>query len=449
MSGSRQLRDQTHAWLLPAALLVLAGLSAVIAWVLRREVLAPVTALAATVSRLAAGELDVRHKARGRDELARLADGVDHMADQVQAHLKVEQAQGQFLQALLDASPDPVVVIGADRRIVLANRAYAELLGYESEQLTGQVCHRAGRARDEPCESTLVCCPLAECPRRGALRTVMSMTRRDGQAVEVEIHAAPLVGSLGEPLIVEVMRRLDADVRFSQEQRLASIGLLANGVAHEIHNPLASIRLALQAGLRSLQAGSPREELADYLHLVDQQIDRCVHITQRLLRLSQPAGSAEQPVGVRSAIDDVLGLLREEARQAGVLHEVAVSPPGLRVWMDEGELRQVLLNLVQNALHAMPGGGRLKLSAGCEDDASAWVEVQDSGIGIALADRALVFLPFYSRRADGRKGTGLGLAICKAIVEQRGGRIELHSQPGGGSRFRVWLRSVQDNGGGP
>ncbi len=442
MSAARQMREQTNTWLLPGLLGLLLLLSAAIAWVLRREVLRPVSALAGTVSHLAAGDLSRRTGAAGSDELAQLARGVDHMAEQVQAHLQALRTQGRFLQDLIDASPDPVVVIGQDHRIVLANRAYAEMLGQAQPALPGQTCYRAGRARQEPCPSTLVCCPVAECPRNGPQRTLMSMTRADGTAVDVEIHAAALAGPDGAPLVVEVMRRLDQDLRFSQEQRLSSLGLLASGVAHEIHNPLASIRLALQTALRGMRSGAPPEELRDYLQLVDAEIDRCVQITQRLLRLSQPSATLDQPVTVRSAVDDVLGLVGEEARQGAVTVRAEVEPPGLRAWMDEAELRQVLLNLVQNALHAMPDGGLLRVSARAAEAGEVQLDVEDSGVGIALEDQPLVFLPFFSRRADGRRGTGLGLALCKAMVEQRGGRIELSSSPGKGSRFRVHLRAV-------
>ena len=185
---------------------------------------------------------------------------------------------------------------------------------------------------------------------------MMSVRRADGSAVEVDIEAAPLITRDGETLVVEVMRPLDRAVRFSQEQRLSTIGLLANGVAHEIHNPLASIRLALQASLRGLRAGDMgREELTDYLQLVDREIDRCVATTQRLLQMSQAPGQTLQPVAVATAVDDVLALLGEECRSRGVQVQVVIDPPGARVLADEAELRQVLVNLIHNALHAMAG----------------------------------------------------------------------------------------------
>ncbi|HNG81379.1 MAG TPA: ATP-binding protein, partial [Burkholderiaceae bacterium] len=399
---------------------------------------------------------------RGQDELARLAQGFDAMAAQLQAQMDAVGAQGRFLQALIDASPDPMLLLGDDHRIVMANAAYLAMLGRRAEEVLGQPCHRISRGQTEPCPATLLQCPLSLCRARRVagehragdaldrsdaeepLRTVMTFRRADGRAIDVEVHAAALTGQRGEPLVVELIRPLEDQLRASQEQRLSAIGLLANGVAHEIHNPLASIRLALQSSLRGLTDGSiERDELIEYLSLVDQQIDRCVSITQRLLRLSEPSAQFAQPVSVRAAVDDVLALLAEEIRRAGVMTELAIEPPSARVLMDEGELRQVIVNLVQNAVRAMPEGGRLTIRAERIERGLIRLSVADCGVGIAPERLPLIFLPFYSRRADGRRGTGLGLAICKGLIEQRGGAIRVHSVLGEGSRFEVDLPDAE------
>lgn len=442
MAGEQLARQRAGTWLLPASLCVLALLGLSMAWVLRREVLRPVAALSALVDRFAAGDLQARSGLgdhRG-EELQRLAQGFDRMAAQVQSHVSTLRAQGDFIQAMLDAAPDPMLVIDDQHRIVMANRAYGQLLGHAPAAVVGQPCHRISRGQSEPCPTTMVNCPVAMC-RSGqpSLRTVMAFTRADGSQTDVEIDAAPLVGSDGRRLVIEVIRPLGEQLRFSQEQRLSAIGLLANGVAHEIHNPLASIRLALQASLKGLRDGSmERDELMAYLQLVDEQIDRCVLITQRLLRLSQPSADTPQPVAVRPAVDDVLALLAEDARQAGVHSRVSLQPETARVLMDESELRQLLLNLVQNAIHAMPQGGRLTID-GRRDAGRFCLRISDTGVGIDPDALPLIFLPFYSRRADGHRGTGLGLAICKTLVEQRGGQLRAVSQPGQGSTFEATL----------
>ncbi|MDR0274859.1 MAG: HAMP domain-containing protein [Burkholderiaceae bacterium] len=414
---------------------------------LRRQVAAPLAALALAADRLAAGDLGARVQSRAGDELGRVGHAFDRMAERLGETVASLRRERQFLQHLVDGMPDPVVVIGPDYRIRLANRAYADLLGHDLPSIVGQPCHQIGRGLAEPCPSTLVTCPVAEigqCAR--AVHSMMSLQRGDGGAVEVDIDAAPLTQEDGEMLVIEVLRPLDRTIRFSQQQRLSTIGLLANGVAHEIHNPLSSIRIALQASLRGLRSGQmERQELTGYLELVDHEIDRCVLTTQRMLQMSQAPAQTLQPVNVAAAIDDVLALLREECRMRGVAASVDGVPPALSVMGDEAELRQVLVNLVHNALHAMPQGGRIDIRGAQATSGQEFVlSVRDTGCGIDAKDLPLIFMPFFSHRADGQRGTGLGLAISKATMERFGGRIDVRSAPGQGSDFSLILRRAPD-----
>ncbi|MDR2991310.1 MAG: HAMP domain-containing protein [Burkholderiaceae bacterium] len=496
----------------PIALLAVVVLSAlalfalIMLLTLRRQVTGPLAGLALAADRLATGDFDTRVQSRAHDELGRVAHAFDRMAERLSDTVASLCRERQFLQHLVDGIPDPVVVIGPDYRIRLANQAYAALLGNELPAIVGQPCHQVSCGLAEPCPSTLVTCPVAEISQRPrAVRSMISLKRRDGSTVGVDIDAAPLAldgaHGEGETLVIEVLRPLDRTLRFSQQQRLSTIGLLANGVAHEIHNPLASIRIALQASLRGLRSGRmAREELTGYLELVDHEIDRCVLTTQRMMQMSQTPTETLHPVSLAAAVDDVLALLREECRVRGIAVSVTGVPPALRVMGDEAELRQVLVNLVHNALHAMPGampnesaragapgfgmgceaqsaaiptgiasicneadrpnpgcdsrdrliqhrpvGGRIDISGTATGDGQWFtLSVRDTGCGIAAADLPLIFMPFFSRRADGQRGTGLGLAISKAILERFGGRIDVNSAPGRGSDFWLTLRRAPD-----
>lgn len=440
----------THTALLALGLAALALFGGATLWTLRRQISQPLQHLTAAADRIAAGQTHARAGMSGSDEFARLGQHFDAMAERIDATVGSLRAQQTFLQQLVDAIPDPVLVVGPDYRIRIANTAYGQLTGQAHTDVVNRCCYQAGRAQNEPCAPTLVTCPVAELQRsRHHLRTVMSLRHHDGSEVPVEIEAAPLL-SEGEWLTVEVLRPLERSIRFSQEQRLATIGLLANGVAHEIHNPLASIRLALQASLRGLKAQDiSREELVDYLELVDDQIDRAVLATDRLMQMSHPPGEHPEPVALLPAVDDVLALLSEECRQRSVRATVDIEPIDARVLGDRAELRQVFVNLIHNALHAMPDGGTIRITSRPLDGEQLRVTVSDTGTGIAPDDLPRIFLPFFSRRADGQQGMGLGLPICKNLVEHFGGQISASSQLGQGSTFTLRLRRANQTAGAP
>ncbi|MDR2128091.1 MAG: HAMP domain-containing protein [Burkholderiaceae bacterium] len=421
-----------------AALLVFAG---IMAWTLRRQVTQPLYQLLQGSEKLASGDWSTRLHVAALDELGRVAQGFNRMADRLGRMMGALQQQHTFLQTLIDAVPDPLLVIDANFRIRLANRAYGNLLGLDTAAIVGSTCHQTSRGLREPCPCTLVTCPVAEMRQQAQpVHSVMRLRRADGGQVEADIEAALVESASGERLTVEILRPLDRTVRFSQEQRLSTIGLLANGVAHEIHNPLASIRLALQACLRGLRGGDiSNEELMDYLGVVDHEIDRCVLTTRRLMQMSAVPSQTLGPVRVLPAIHDVLALLGEECRAAGVAVSRQCAPAEACILGDEAEFRQVLINLIHNALHATPAGGYIEIRATQEGSDRLRLQVQDSGSGIALADQALIFMPFFSRRADGQRGTGLGLAISKSIVDRFGGEISVRSTPGQGATFTVLL----------
>lgn len=436
-AGDAAALSRAGRHLLPASLLVLLALGAWVAWILRRAVLDRLQAMTSAMNRFGSGELQARSDFAGDDELAQLGRGFNRMAQDIETQVARLSAHGKYLQSLLDGAPDAMLIIGDDHRIVMANAAYSKLVGRPLNHIVGQHCHQVSRGQSEACASTMIHCPLVECLHsRSGSRTVMEFMHADGQRVGVEVDAAPIQGQDARWQVMEVIRPVHERVRFSQEQRLSAVGLLANGVAHEVHNPLASIRLALQSCLRGLANNSlERGELEHYLRIVDGQIDRCVNITQRLMRLSQPPAEHPAPVTVQEAIDDVLTVLSEEIRRARVRVHVDLLDAGLRIKGDGGELRQILLNLMQNALHALAQDSGQVVIRGRREAGLVRMEVLDNGVGIAADRLPLIFLPFYSRRADGQRGTGLGLAICKSLIEQRGGWIRAFSEPGQGTRI--------------
>jgi signal transduction histidine kinase len=417
---------------------LVAGLTLLATWIfLRRQVLDPLRGVAQAAARLADGDLAARAPVQGEDELGRLARVFNDMAERLQRMVERLSAHDAFLQQLIDAMPEGIRVIGPDYRLRMVNSAYRAQHPHADDP-RGQFCYLA-HGRSEPCPHTLVTCPL-ELFRTGQKEPVRLMhahVNGEGREMPVEIVAAPLKdANSGERLVVEAIRDLSRQIDITQEQRLAELGQLATGIAHEIHNPLGSVRLGLQAMLRAMEQGRDIGEVTGYLKQVDAAVDQCISVTDRLLRLSVPPSERPELVDVAQVADDVAALLQYEAEQQQVRIHRRLKPA--RVLGSESDLRMLVLNLVQNAFHAMPEGGELTLETR-EEDGEVELVVADTGRGMDEETQRHIFHPFFSRRADGVRGTGLGLTICRAIVERHGGRISVHSAPGRGARFVVHL----------
>ena len=423
-----------------SGLLVVLGLVAGLYRILSRHVLAPVARLTEASEALAAGRLDRRVPAEGGDELAALGRAFNDMARRLQHSHEELAARERFVQALLDALPDGVRVIDKDFRIVLANQAYRLQHGHAGADEVGRHCYVSSHNRAEPCVHTLVTCPLAVLAKPGdRIKYQARHVTEEGRDLLVEANAARVEMATPEgprPLVIEVIRDLEADIRISHEQRLSELGQLATGVAHEIRNPLSSVAMLLADAEANLRRGTPGAAEPS-LRLIGHEVDRCLSITDSLLKLGTPPGLSPQLISLNDIVADILSLLRFEAEETGVA-VVTTLEPRLRVLAPDSDLRIVMINMVQNAFHAMPSGGRLTV-AGRRGDGVIELSVADTGVGIAPENLGRIFLPFWSRRADGVNGTGLGLAICQSVVKALGGAIRVDSALGTGTTFTVTL----------
>ncbi|WBU54210.1 ATP-binding protein [Paracoccus sp. SCSIO 75233] len=417
-------------------LVVLGGLvtlaaSTVLALGLRRIVVRPVKALGMATEQMAAGDLSSRVAPDpGGNEISALGRSFNQMAENIEAGQAALTRSERMSQALIDAIPDGIRVIGPDFRILRANAAYGEQTGRPLSEIIGQPCYASSHGRDEPCPYTLVTCPVAEMRKTARHLTFRDVhLNPDGVQIPVEVSAAPM-----EDCVVEAIRNLDEQARISQAQRLSEIGLLATGVAHEIHNPLSSMELALDRITRDLAQGRD-DKAQEYFPLIRGEIAKCLEITDNLMRLGGPAEEGQQLVDLRRAVTGVTGLLSFEAERRGVSVAIDISDE-LRVLIAEADLLMAISNLALNAIHAMPGGGVLTLS-GRRSEARILLEVCDTGVGIPAQDINDIFMPFWSRRADETTGRGLGLAITRAIVDRANARISVESAPGQGSRFTI------------
>ncbi len=223
--------------------------------------------------------------------------------------------------------------------------------------------------------------------------------------------------------------------------RMASIGRLAAGVAHEINNPLAIIneKAGLIKDLLGISGGNTpeKEKLLKQTNTIIQSVARCSEITHRLLGFARHMDIKIEPVAVDALIRDVLGFLEKEADYRDIHVDMQVASALPMVHSDRGQLQQLFLNLINNAFDAMKKGGRLEITVRDKPPDHVMVKIKDDGIGIAQKDIEHIFEPFFSTKKS--KGTGLGLSISYGIVKKLRGTIYVESELGKGTTFTVTL----------
>ncbi len=415
-------------------------------WFIRRFILRSVGVLSSASHSLAQGKLDTRVQLNGNDELSGLGKTFNLMATSLQSSVRRLEEEQAFLQALVDAIPDGLRIIDKEYNMLLVNQAFRDQTGCPNKLWTGEKCYAATHGRDSPCPAELMNCSLEEVLNSGKPYKVIRRHKLcNGNVLDVEIYAAAMkINRQGKEkiLVVESIRDLKKEVRFTHEQRLSELGRLAANVAHEIYNPLSSMKLAVNSLKYSIDSGKQAYSNKDrrspdvnvFLDIVTQSMEQCIQMTERLLRLSAAPMGQQELVDICKAIEDVLGLVKWDAEQADIKIITIFPEQPLRVFASESEMRMLILNLVQNAFHAMHSGGELAIKGFVENE-QVVIHFDDTGVGISKEHLRKIFMPFFSRRADNVHGTGLGLPISQAIAQSINGSLEAHSELGKGSCF--------------
>ena len=248
--------------------------------------------------------------------------------------------------------------------------------------------------------------------------------------------------TLGE----DISERKKLEESLATNEKLASIGKLAAGIAHEINNPLAAISgcvegLLLRSKDATLLQVPTFEDFPDYLRIVEDEISRCKGIINNLLDFSRSRGILQEEIRINETLEQTLQLLshHKEFKKINVVKQFDPHCPG--VVGNSGEMRQVFLAMAINAMDAMNESGTLTVRTGSEirnDQNFAWIQFQDTGIGIPQENINKIFDPFFTTKPIG-KGTGLGLSICYGIVRSHNGFINVESEVGKGSTFHIYV----------
>jgi len=337
------------------------------------------------------------------------------------------------LEKLIDESNDAITVTDLAGHITFWSRAAQEMLGYSAQDAIGRPVtdfYAAGAAEAHKVMETL----------RSDIRIKnweTELRAKDGRTIPANISITLLHDEQGRPngtlgIVRDVSELHRLQQRLLENQRLAAIGELATHIAHELRNPLSSIKMNLKILSRLARLDS---QSGQHMKIALEEVDHLEQILQEIFEFLRPYTPRRDPVDVAKLLDEAVELCRYdlEARHIQVARRVEPYLPELRG--DAVRLRQTLVNLVLNGVQASPDGGRIELSAGRTED---WidVEVRDYGSGIAPEIAGQIFEPFFTTRSD---GTGLGLAITRKIVENHGGQIKVRSEPGTGASIRILL----------
>lgn len=257
-----------------------------------------------------------------------------------------------------------------------------------------------------------------------------------GNAVEGVLLQNDLARHAGE--MEETSRKMEESQRqLFHSHRLATVGRLAAGAAHEINNPLTIISLNVQIILSLLGRKKENKELRDRLKVVSEQEERISKIIQDLMGFARPTQPKFHQASVSQIMDKVLSVIGDRVSMAKVMIQNTIATDLSQVMVDPLQIEQVFMNLLINANHAMPAGGKIKLTAKALNG-SIEVNIADTGEGIPKKNLAKIFDPFFTTKKEG-EGTGLGLAICHSIVEHNGGSMRVASEVGKGTMFTVVL----------
>ena len=368
------------------------------------------------------------------------------------ARMYIEQVR-HILPQLIDALSDAVVVVDRTQKVVAANRRYLEIFGNQGEAAVGTHCLDVLRCPEGDAETgRCSACEAIELKR--PVRRVRNMTDPGGAQRRWEATYNPVVGPDGEVThIVEVWRditeRTDLEAQLAHSERLASLGTLAAGVAHELNNPMAAILAGVERLRRWLtreQHLDPRdkEDVDGVLHGIEHETQRCTETTEKLLLLAQPYRAATDWVDLNRAVRDTVSLLNYQMSKQGIAVVQDLDPASPPVWARESGVRGVCMNLLMNAVQAMKDGGMLTVRTRYAGS-TVTLEIADTGPGIELHHLDRIWDPFFTTKPIGQ-GTGLGLSITRQSVARYGGTIRVESRPGEGARFIVEL-PVRTSGG--
>ncbi|HEY8311351.1 MAG TPA: ATP-binding protein [Gemmatimonadaceae bacterium] len=357
----------------------------------------------------------------------------------LQIRMREVEEQKRFTETVLDLLPLGLYVIDRDFRITVWNRKRETgMQGVSRGEAIGRTIFDILYRQPEE----VVRREFDEVFRTGKTQQFQTESTASGALRTYRLSKIPIrdvAGSVTHIITIgeDITDWVEAREAVAQNEKLAAIGRLAAGIMHEINNPLATIAACAESMALDTQTADGDPE---YLRIIESEVQRCKRIIDGLLDFSRPRAQERVSLQVNTVVERALFLLKHHARFKQLTVRAELGTELANVHASAEQLIQVMIALLMNAADAMPQFGRVLVRTRSAPRGAHHVviEVQDEGTGMTRNEMARIFEPFYTTKEPGR-GTGLGLAICHGIVADHGGRIEVSSEPGKGTRFTILL----------
>ncbi len=387
----------------------------------------PIQSILGKVNDVADGHFDFRLKVRRKDELGQLANRINamirnlgHYTNRLKQMYEENRAVKEHLESIINQTADAIHITDLDGKVLRVNRAFEQLYGWRSREVENRRLKIIPPEAEE--EMRQQHAQLIEGLSITSNETVWM--KKDGTRVEVSVSTAPVRDELGEiTALISVSRDITSRNRMEEllrrSEKLTTVGQLAAGVAHEIRNPLTTLR-----GFLQLQQETNKLNHR-HLDLMLSELDRINLIVGEFLILAKPQAVHFQERDIRFILGDVISLLDSQAHLHGVEFVLNASSDSAMVHCEENQLKQVFINLLKNGMEAMPNGGSIRIRLDHDEELNrVRIEIKDEGIGIPEEMMPKLGEPFFTNKES---GTGLGLMVSQRIIQSHKGMMDIKS----------------------
>lgn len=364
-------------------------------------------------------------------------------------HLMLEKVRLQkelietknFLESIVEKAGDAISVVDLEGKVIYWNEGAERIYGYRKEEiLRKNISHflypkdEKLRAEEETLMKELM---IRVCEGEVIPNVEVRRQSKEGKEILVSMTLSPLRDAGGKIIGVtrickDITQMKKAEERLLLTERLTSLGELTAGVAHELRNPLAGIKINTQILLRRKDLSEKERKL---LKSTEEGIEKIQKIVEDMLHFAKPKSAEFREAEINRVVEESLEIFQTKLKKANISLEFFKGEGLPKVWIDVHQIQQALVNLMLNAIQAMEKGGRLRIRT-YQDGERVAVEVKDTGIGIPSFHLKRIFDPFFTTKSE---GTGLGLSITHKILEAHGGTIDVQSIEGQGSTFTLFI----------